>query len=212
MPKLSKSWTSFLVVASILLIDQAVKIYIKTHFQLHESVRVTDWFYIYFTENPGMAFGWEFFDKLFLTLIRIVASGFLIWYLRRICRGTLPTGYVVCVSMILAGALGNIIDCVCYGVVFDHSFGQVAGWFPEGGGYAPLFYGKVVDMLYFPIINTTLPSWFPIWGGQDFVFFRPIFNIADSSITVGVLVMLLAYYKLLSGEVESKSSIDSPKK
>lgn len=203
MPKLSKAWKSALIIVLVILIDQAVKIYIKTHFQLHESVRVTDWFYILFVENSGMAFGWEFFDKIFLTIFRIVASGVLIWYLARLCKRGASMGYIACISLITAGAMGNIIDCVFYGVIFDHSFGQVAQFFPSDGGYAPLFYGKVVDMLYFPIIDTTWPEWMPFWGGEHFVFFSPVFNIADSCITIGVILLLIFYRKMFVEEMET---------
>lgn len=203
MPKLSKAWKSALIIVLAILIDQAVKIYIKTHFQLHESVRVTDWFYILFVENSGMAFGWEFFDKIFLTIFRIVASGVLIWYLARLCKRGASMGYIACISLITAGAMGNIIDCVFYGVIFDHSFGQVAQFFPSDGGYAPLFYGKVVDMLYFPIIDTTWPEWMPFWGGEHFVFFSPVFNIADSCITIGVILLLIFYRKMFVEEMET---------
>ena len=203
MPKLSKAWKSALIIVLAILIDQAVKIYIKTHFQLHESVRVTDWFYILFVENSGMAFGWEFFDKIFLTIFRIVASGVLIWYLARLCKRGASMGYIACISLITAGAMGNIIDCVFYGVIFDHSFGQVAQFFPPDGGYAPLFYGKVVDMLYFPIIDTTWPEWMPFWGGEHFVFFSPVFNIADSCITIGVILLLIFYRKMFVEEMDT---------
>jgi signal peptidase II len=207
MAKPSKVWKAFVLIAIILVVDQAVKIYIKTHFQLHESVRVTDWFYIYFTENSGMAFGWEFFDKIFLTLFRIIAAGLLIWYMVYISRKKqFPTGYVLSIALIIAGALGNVIDCVFYGLIFDHSYGQVAGFFPEGGGYAPIFYGKVVDMLFFPLINTTLPDWLPIWGGRDFLFFRPVFNIADTSITTGILILLIFYRSCLAEDTKGKKS------
>jgi signal peptidase II len=205
MAKPSKVWKAFVLIAIILVVDQAVKIYIKTHFQLHESFRVTDWFYIYFTENSGMAFGWEFFDKIFLTLFRIIAAGLLIWYMVYISRKKqFPTGYVLSIALIIAGALGNVIDCVFYGLIFDHSYGQVAGFFPEGGGYAPIFYGKVVDMLFFPLINTTLPDWLPIWGGRDFLFFRPVFNIADTSITTGILILLIFYRSCLAEDTKGK--------
>lgn len=205
MAKPSKVWKAFVLIAVILVVDQAVKIYIKTHFQLHESFRVTDWFYIYFTENSGMAFGWEFFDKIFLTLFRIIAAGLLIWYMVYISRKKqFPTGYVLSIALIIAGALGNVIDCVFYGLIFDHSYGQVAGFFPEGGGFAPIFYGKVVDMLFFPLINTTLPDWLPIWGGRDFLFFRPVFNIADTSITTGILILLIFYRSCLAEDTKGK--------
>lgn len=203
MPKLSKAWKSALIIVLAILIDQAVKIYIKTHFQLHESVRVTDWFYILFVENSGMAFGWEFFDKIFLTIFRIVASGVLIWYLARLCKRGASMGYIACISLITAGAMGNIIDCVFYGVIFDHSFGQVAQFLPPDGGYAPLFYGKVVDMLYFPIIDATWPEWMPFWSGEHFVFFSPVFNIADSCITIGVILLLIFYRKMFVEEMET---------
>lgn len=207
MAKPSKVWKAFVLIAIILVVDQAVKIYIKTHFQLHESFRVTNWFYIYFTENSGMAFGWEFFDKIFLTLFRIIAAGLLIWYMVYISRKKqFPTGYVLSIALIIAGALGNVIDCVFYGLIFDHSYGQVAGFFPEGGGYAPIFYGKVVDMLFFPLIDTTLPDWLPIWGGRDFLFFRPVFNIADTSITTGILILLIFYRSCLAEDTKGKKS------
>ncbi|MDI9544992.1 MAG: lipoprotein signal peptidase [Bacteroidota bacterium] len=207
MAKPSKVWKAFVLIAIILVVDQAVKIYIKTHFQLHESFRVTNWFYIYFTENSGMAFGWEFFDKIFLTLFRIIAAGLLIWYMVHISRKKqFPTGYVLSIALIIAGALGNVIDCVFYGLIFDHSYGQVAGFFPEGGGYAPIFYGKVVDMLFFPLIDTTLPDWLPIWGGRHFLFFRPVFNIADTSITTGILILLIFYRSCLAEDTKGEKS------
>lgn len=211
MAKLTKGWKAVLVIVLVLIIDQAVKIYIKTHFQLHESIRITDWFYLFFTENSGMAFGWEFFDKLFLSLFRIVAAGLLIWYLAHLCKSSkYPAGYCVCIALIIAGAIGNVLDGLFYGLLFDHSYGQVATFFPEGGGYAPFLRGKVVDMLYFPLIDTTLPEWFPIWGGKEFVFFRPIFNIADSAITIGFLALLIFYNKYLAEDTKSKK--ENPKK
>lgn len=179
---LTKGRIALLVIFSVLIIDQIIKIYIKTHMYWHESIRVTDWFYIYFTENNGMAFGMEIFGKLFLTLFRIVAVAAIGWYLVRIIKQGLKMGYIICVSLILTGALGNIIDSVFYGVLFNEStHSQIASFMPEGGGYAPLFYGKVVDMFYFPIIDTNWPQWMPFVGGEHFIFFSPIFNLADGS-------------------------------
>lgn len=196
---LTKGRIALLVIFSVLIIDQIIKIYIKTHMYWHESIRVTDWFYIYFTENNGMAFGMEIFGKLFLTLFRIVAVGAIGWYLTRIIKQGLKTGYIVCVSLILTGALGNIIDSVFYGVLFNEStHSQIASFLPEGGGYAPLFYGKVVDMFYFPIIDTNWPQWMPLVGGDHFIFFSPIFNLADAAISCGIIALLLFYSKYLN--------------
>ena len=130
---------------------------------------------------------------MFLSLFRIVAVIFIGYYLWKLVKRNYAFGFIVCISMILAGAMGNIIDSVFYGVIFDHSYGQVATLFPPDGGYGTWLHGKVVDMFYFPLIETTLPEWLPIWGGQEFVFFRPIFNLADSSICVGVFLLLLFY-------------------
>jgi signal peptidase II len=202
--KLSRKFCAVAVILFVLLVDQIVKISVKTHMQLDESIRITDWFYIYFTENNGMAFGWEFFDKLFLTLFRLAASVWIAWYLWTLIKKERRTGYIICVSLIFAGAAGNIIDCLFYGLAFDHSYHQVATLFPESGGYAPFLRGKVVDMLYFPLIKSTWPSWVPFAGGEPFIFFRPIFNIADSAISVGVAVLLLFYRKDLSDSMEKK--------
>ena len=203
--KLSRTAWVTLVVTLILLIDQGIKIWIKTHMALYESKEITGWFYIYFTENPGMAFGWEFFDKLFLTLFRIIASGVLLYYLISLVKRKYRLGYIICISLIFAGAVGNIVDCLFYGVIFGESTPvQVASFLPESGGYASFLHGKVVDMLYFPLIKTTWPSWVPYYGGESFVFFRPIFNIADSAISVGIVILLLFYRKDLSTSLEKK--------
>ena len=189
----SKGKGAVLIVMLLLLFDQLLKIWVKTHMELHESIEITPWFYICFTENPGMAFGIEVIGKLFLSLFRIVAVIFIGYYLWKLVKRNYAFGFIVCISMILAGAMGNIIDSVFYGVIFDHSYGQVATLFPPDGGYGTWLHGKVVDMFYFPLIEATLPEWLPIWGGQEFVFFRPIFNLADSSICVGVFLLLLFY-------------------
>jgi len=198
--KLSTGHKSLLIIFAALFIDQFVKIWIKTHMQLHESIEVTKWFYIYFTENNGMAFGLELFSKIFLSVFRIVAVSVIGYYLYKIVKRKLNAGYIYCISLILAGAAGNIFDSLFYGLIFDHSYGQVAEFFPVGGGYAPMFYGKVVDMLYFPLIQTHLPNWIPFYGGEDFIFFRPIFNIADAAISVGVIILILFYNKQLNQE------------
>ena len=194
----TKKWWIVAIILLLLLLDQASKVWIKTNFQLHESYQVFSWFHIYFTENPGMAFGLEIINKLVLSIFRIIAVVVLAYYLLKLMQRNVSFGYTVCIALIFTGAIGNIIDSVFYGVIFDHSFGQVATFLPEGGGYASFLHGKVVDMLYFPLIETTLPAWFPIWGGNDFVFFRPIFNVADSSICVGMFSLLLFYRKTLS--------------
>lgn len=194
----SKGWGAVFIVMLLLLLDQALKIWVKTNMQLHESYEITSWFYIYFTENPGMAFGMEVVSKLFLTIFRIVAVLFIGYYLYKFVKENYKFGFIACISLILAGAVGNILDSVFYGVVFDHSYGQVATFLPEGGGYDTWLHGKVVDMFYFPLINTVLPDWVPVWGGSEFIFFRPIFNIADSAICVGVFILLLFYRHTLS--------------
>lgn len=185
------------VVLIILLLDQVFKVWVKSNFYLGEEIRVLgDWFILHFTENNGMAFGLEFGDrngKLFLSIFRILAIGAIIWYLVRIYVSGAPRGVIVCISMILAGAIGNIIDSAFYGLIFSDSYGAVATAFPENGGYAPFLFGKVVDMLYFPLVEGFLPEWIPFWGGDYFIFFRPVFNLADSSITIGVLSLVLFY-------------------
>lgn len=164
-----------------------------------------EWFRIHFTENEGMAFGMAFggdAGKVALSLFRIFAVIFIAYFLIKFIRQNAHKGLIIGFSLILAGAIGNIIDSVFYGVIFNHSFGQVATMFPEEGGYAPLLFGRVVDMFYFPIIQTTYPEWFPFWGGDSLIFFKPIFNVADAAITIGV-VMILFLQKHLLAETSS---------
>ena len=172
----------------------------------HQRIHITDWFYIYFTENNGMAFGMEFFGKLFLSAFRIIAVILIGWYLYHIIKKKLKTGYIVCVSLILAGALGNIIDSVFYGVLFSKStYSQIATFMPEGGGYSTWLHGKVVDMFYFPLVEWNWPSWMPWIGGDSFVFFSPIFNFADAAISCGIIALLLFYGKYLNGSMSKES-------
>lgn len=196
---------SILTVLLVLICDQTVKLFIKSHYAIGYDYPVFSWFHIYFIENNGMAFGMELFGKLFLSLFRIGAGIFLVYYLRKIIQRNLPTGYIVSISLILAGAIGNLLDSMFYGLLFSDSMGQVAQFLPDSGGYAGLFYGRVVDMLYFPLIQGHFPVWMPIWGGEDFIFFRPIFNIADSAVSVGVALILLFYRNQLSDQSKQKT-------
>ena len=190
-----------LIVVLVLVIDQIIKIWVKTTMYLHQSYHITDWFYIYFTENNGMAFGLEIFAKLFLTSFRIAMSVLITWYLSKLVRKTekVKTGFIVCLSLILAGAIGNIIDCVFYGEIFTAStHSTLASMVPFGEGYGSILEGKVVDMFYFPIIDTFWPDWMPFVGGDHFIFFSPIFNFADAAISCGMIAMLLFYSHSLS--------------
>lgn len=195
----TKGRIAVFTILSVLVIDQVIKILVKTNMYWHESIRITDWFYIYFTENNGMAFGMEIFGKLFLTSFRIVAVAVIGWFLYKFVKKGLKTGFIICVSLILAGALGNIIDSLFYGLIFNEStHAQIASFLPAEGGYAPFLYGKVVDMFYFPIIDTYWPSWMPFVGGEHFVFFSPIFNFADASISCGIIALLIFYSRYLN--------------
>ncbi len=222
--------------AALILIDQAIKIYIKTHFYLRESVEVTSWFYLSFIENNGMAYGMEFVDKYALTGFRILMTGLFGWVLYKAIRNRLvSTAFVVVVSMILAGAVGNIIDCVFYGRWFTDSYGHVAQWADESAGLMPQgewFKGRVVDMFYFPLINFDWPESFPVAGqmvdflgfsfrypswlptsDEPFMFFKPVFNFADSCISVGVVLLILFFRKdFLSLEEAYKTNRENNKK
>ena len=182
------------LVVGIIVIDQAIKIVVKTHMFLHQSIRVTDWFYLLFTENNGMAFGWEFLNKYFLTSFRILLTAFIIYYLHKVIRRGVSWGYLICLGLVLAGAAGNIIDCVFYGLIFNNPPSpMVAEFVPLGTGYAPVLLGRVVDMFYFPLVEWNWPVWMPVLGGNHFVFFSPIFNFADASISCGIVALLLFY-------------------
>ena len=195
----TKGYLATFIVIAVLIIDQIIKILVKTNMYCHESIRITDWFYIYFTENNGMAFGMEIFDKLFLTCFRLIASVGIAYLLYRFVKRNLKTGFIACVALILAGALGNIIDCVFYGTIFSEStHSQIASFVPVGEGYSEWFYGKVVDMFYFPIIETNWPEWMPFVGGNHFIFFSPIFNFADAAISCGIIAIILFYGKYVN--------------
>ena len=203
-------WLAAAIIVVVLLVDQVVKIYVKTHFYLGEEVPVTSWFQIKFIENNGMAFGLELWNKLLLTFGRIVAVGLFIWFLVLIkSKYNVRTGFIVTVALITAGAAGNIFDCVFYGVAFNNPMPpEVAVVFPEGGGYSTWFEGRVVDMLYFPFFDFYWPEWMPIVGGKYYEFFAYIFNVADASICVGVALLIFFYsrdFSLAFAEIGSKS-------
>ncbi|MFL5765060.1 MAG: lipoprotein signal peptidase [Bacteroidia bacterium] len=211
-----------LIVFLVLLIDQFIKIYIKTHFFLGEEIHMAgDWAIIHFTENNGMAYGMEFggnFGKLFLSVFRIVAVGGIGYYLWTLTRKKEDGLYIFCIALIFAGAIGNILDSAFYGMMFSDSNYEVARFMPEEGGYASFLHGKVVDMFYFPVItghypswfpalsNTSLPDWFPR-SGEDFVFFRPVFNFADFSISVGV-AMIILYQRRFFGKKKTTAQVE----
>ncbi|GHT53588.1 lipoprotein signal peptidase [Bacteroidia bacterium] len=196
-------------VVLILVLDQVLKIWIKTHLALYEDIRIFDWFIIRFVENPGIAMGIDVMNKIFITIFRIIASGAVIYYLTQLVKRNFSTGYIVCVSLVLAGAIGNCIDCVAYGVIFDESTpAHVASLFPPDGGYTSWLNGKVVDMFYFPLIEGHWPSWVPWFGGDGFVFFRYIFNIADASISVGIVAILIFYRDVLSQSFEKEENVE----
>ena len=194
MTKTQKQQTvvSVLIFLVILIIDQVIKISVKTGMTLHQSIRVTDWFYISYIENNGMAWGMSIMPKIMLSLFRLVAIFGIGWYIYKQIQEGSRWLYVVLLSMVLAGAAGNLIDCMFYGMIFSGASSDYTSFFvPWGTGYAPFLEGRVVDMFYFPLIVTNYPDWFPVWGGESFVFFSPVFNFADASISVSVVSILL---------------------
>lgn len=197
------------IILTVIILDQILKIWVKTHFYLNEDLEITSWFHLHFIENNGMAFGMEFGPKIFLTIFRLVLAGALIWVLVRIKgMAAVKTGFLVCLALIIAGAIGNIIDCVFYGVIFNNPMPpEVAQMFPAGGGYATLFHGRVVDMLYFPLFSFTWPGWMPGVGGQEFLFFQPVFNLADAAISCGMIAVLIFYPRQLT--LSSSDTSDS---
>lgn len=201
--KFSRGTAALLIIFLVIAADQILKIWVKTHFYLGEQLMFTQWFRLLFVENNGMAFGMEVGSKLFLSVFRVVALVAGIWYLWKIYGNRrFATGFVVCIAVIIAGTAGNIIDCLFYGLIFNDPFPpEVAQLFPPDGGYAPLFHGKVVDMLYFPLFSFVWPEWVPAVGGQTFLFFNPVFNIADAAISVGIIVILIFYSRFFGEPV-----------
>lgn len=199
-----------LIVMAILLIDQAIKIWVKTNMTLHESIHIADWFKICFIENNGMAYGMELGSKVVLSLFRLILIGAIGYYTYLQVQKKARTGYIVCLAMVIAGALGNIFDCMFYGLMFSASSDFYTSYIvPFGTGYAPFLMGKVVDMFYFPLIVATWPQWVPFVGGEQFVFFSPIFNFADASISVGFVLVMLFYRKEL-GQITLKGGVPEP--
>lgn len=185
-----------LIILLLLIIDQIIKIWVKTHMHLGDSIHITNWFYISFIENNGMAYGMSFLYKPLLTLFRIFAICIIAYYIFKIVRKEHRFGYVFCLSLICAGAAGNIFDSLFYGQIFTISTPfNISEFVNFGHGYAPILQGKVVDMFYFPLIVTTWPSWVPMVGGNEFIFFSPVFNFADSCISVGVVLLFLFFRK-----------------
>jgi signal peptidase II len=195
---------SIIIILLILIADQALKIWVKTHMMLGEEHNVLgNWFIIHFLENNGMAFGLEIageFGKITLSIFRIFAVFAIGWYLVHLTKLNAPQGLIISISLVMAGAIGNIIDSAFYGLLFSDSYFRVAEFLPEGGGYSSFLHGQVVDMFYFPILKGNYPAWFPIKASQEFIFFRPVFNLADSSITCGVALILIFQRKFFKHE------------
>lgn len=189
-----------LIILIILLLDQALKVWVKTNMYLGEEFQIAPWFIIHFTENNGMAFGMELggdYGKLFLSVFRILFVSGMVWYLFKMVKEQAGGLFVFILSLIIAGAIGNIIDSVFYGWMFSSSdYGSVATLFPPDGGYASLLHGKVVDMFYFPLFEGYFPDWLPVWGGEHFLFFRPVFNLADAAISCGVILWIIFQKRL----------------
>ena len=206
---ITKGRLAVILVILILLIDQAIKIWVKTSMCLHESIHITDWFYITFIENMGMAFGMQLGSKILLSLFRVVAISVLGYYIWLQVRKNARTGYIVCLAMVLAGAAGNLIDCMFYGLCFANSSEFYVSYLvPFGTGYAPFLMGKVVDMFYFPLVEWDWAQWIPFVGGEHFIFFSPVFNFADASISVSVVLLLLFFRKEIS-EISLKKEVST---
>lgn len=192
----SKELFSLFIILTVLILDQFIKIEVKTNMYYGESIHITDWFYIYFVENSGIAFGMQIIPKMVQTISRIIFASVIIWYITILIKANYKQGYLVCISLIFAGAVGNIIDSIFYGAIFSEStYREIATFVPLGQGYEDWLHGKVVDMFYFPLVEFNWPNWMPAIGGNKFVFFSPIFNFADASICCGISALVLFYTK-----------------
>jgi len=191
----------------VLVIDQIIKFCVKTGMHLGEHIEITSWFHIAFVENNGMAFGWELLGgKLFLTLFRLVAVSFIGWFIWKEIRRNRPLGYIICLTLIMAGAAGNIIDCLFYGLIFNNPpYPYTAQLVPLGMGYGDFLFGRVVDMFYFPLIEWTMPTWVPFFAGEHCIFFSPVFNFADAAISCGIIALILFYHKLTATSLNEAS-------
>ena len=200
------AWTAWAIIALVIITDQWLKVWIKTHFYINEDLEITSWFHLHFVQNNGMAFGLEFLNKYILTFLRLGLFGFLVWYIRELYRRAwIPLGYMVSIALIAAGAFGNIIDCVCYGEIFTNPYPPMtATLVPWGEGYGGIFQGLVVDMLYFPLFSFTWPDWVPFVGVTLFTFFDPVFNIADVAISVGMISVVVFFFFLMEHSLENE--------
>ena len=203
--KFSKGFWAVAIILLVLTADQVLKIWVKTHMTIDQRFEITSWFYIRFVENDGMAMGIQVMGKFFLSMFRIIASVLIAYYLYTLVKREYKIGFIICIGLIFAGAVGNIVDCIFYGQIFSESTSyQVATLFPPEGGYQTWLHGQVVDMFYFPLFETTWPEWVPKVGGTPFVFFSYIFNLADASISVGMAILFLFYRKTFSLSLEKK--------
>ncbi len=211
--KISKARLSAAIIILVIVIDQIIKILVKTRMYWGEDIEVFSWFHLRFVQNNGMAFGMELGSKLFLTLFRILAVGVLIWIIVRLCKNPVyPKGFIACVSLITAGAAGNIFDCIFYGEIFTNPYPpEIAHFVPWGEGYGSVFHGLVVDMFYFPLFSFEWPAWLPFLGGKTFSFFDPVFNFADAAISVGMAILIIFYSKYLGGGSKTTAELKEEK-
>lgn len=204
-------WIAMGVIVLVVVIDQVIKVLVKTNMSLYQKIHITDWFQLYFVENNGFAFGMELGSKLFLTLFRIVMVGLGLWFIVREIKRCSKLGYLICLALIIAGAAGNIFDCLFYGLIFDDPnppiVAQYVGW---GNGYSEFMTGKVVDMFYFPLIEWDMPTWMPLYGGEHCIFFSPIFNFADAAISCAVIALILFFPKTINSSLNNEQQEVKP--